>query len=249
MAAARPDAVARRERRAKIAAAVLGAVFLLLVAIQVPKLMKHKGGGATAGQTTATSTTGTSTTATTPAASPAAGASLASTVEPASSIRRFTLFSAKDPFNAPAGATAAVSGSAPATTSTTAKAPATTTPAPNTQTLPSQILTFVPTPKPKPTGRKGVLLKLNGRRHSYAKGDLLPAAHPVFRVVGFTRHAATLRLLGGSFASGSSAVKLRAGHRVVIENANSGTRYVLRFVRLALVSPSPAADTTTTTVK
>jgi len=239
-ATARSNPLARRERRAKIAAVVLGAVFLLVVAIQVPKLMKHKGGGGSAAQTTA-STTGTSTTATTPAASPAAGASLASTVEPAP-IRRFTLFSAKDPFNAPAGATAAASGSSPAATSTTAKTPPTTPTAPNTQTLPGQILTFVPTSKPKPTGRKGVLLKLNGRRHGYVKGDLLPAAHPVFRVVGFTRHTATLRLLGGSFASGSSALKLRAGHRVVIENANSGTRYVLRFVRLALVSP--AATTT-----
>jgi hypothetical protein len=249
MAKPRQDAAVRRERRAKIAAIVLGAVFLLVCAIQVPRLLKHGKGGADSAAQTAGTTTAASATAAAPTATPAAGALLASAVEPASPIRRFTLFAAKDPFSAPAAATATGSATSTTSSSSAAKPPAATAPASPKQATPTQTMTFVPGAKLQPTGRKGVILGLNGRRHGYVKGDRFPAKQPVFRLAAFTRRSATLRLVSGTFASGSTALKLRAGHRVVIENANSGTRYVLRFVRPALVVPAAATLPTSPAAK
>jgi hypothetical protein len=98
------------------------------------------------------------------------------------------------------------------------------------------------TAKPAVAGKPGVLLLLDGHKLGLLRGDLFPTADPVFRLVSFTKKTAKIALVTGTLDGGSTTLRLRAGHRLVLTDASTGRRYVLLLVRPAQVVPSAATS-------
>jgi hypothetical protein len=216
-----------RERRARIAAIVLGAVFLLVAVIQVPKLMKQLKGA--------------SSQAAAPAQSPAAGSSgtpvaaLASQNVGIGQLNRFSHFNSKDPFKALVNAAAGV--------------PAQTTP--GGQAAPTKLSVVPPATQPsvafaeKPTGPTvpAALILYNGKRIVVPLGFGFPAKHPLFRLITLGVDTIRIGLVGGSFADGKTSLPLHRGHKVSLSDSTTGDKFVLRLVKLT-TAPAPKASTT-----
>ena len=234
MASRRLTAQQQRDRRTRIVAIVLGCVFLLVCAIQVPRVL-HQLHPAHA------------------AAAPEAGASAASaetsllsaTGPPAPQLGRLSRFAYKNPFPETA-TTTSPQAAAPAPTTTAAAptskapAPAATTTSPAPPPAPPVTVPFAPAPT-----RPGVLLLVAGNRRALGRGDALPKAAPLFRVVGFTAKRVQLRLLTGTLASGGAVLTLPVRHRIVLRNTSDGTSLALEYLRparlaLRAAAPKPA---------
>jgi hypothetical protein len=234
MASRRLTAAQQRERRARILALVLGGVFVLVCAIQAPRVLHqlHPSHAAAAPPT--------------PDSSAAADASLLSATGPAApQVTRLSRFAYRNPFP-PAATTTSAAATAPA--------PATTTSAPTTTAPPAATTTAATPPPPPPTvtvpfapapTRPGVLLLVAGNRHALARGDTFPKGEPLFRVVGFTARRLQVRLLTGTLPGGGQVLTLRVKHRVVLRNTSDGTSLVLEYLRPAKLAlraapPKPA---------
>jgi hypothetical protein len=165
----------------------------------------------------------------------------------------FDVFQTKDPFRpqvtsadvaaADAAAAAADSGatatqSAPATgsdaaSSTTATTPSievqptTTTPAtavPSTPSAPSGAETTTTPAKPSaPT----VSISVNGTTSHVARGGAFPSSTPVFRLVSWTKGAARIGIVGGSYSTGDPTLELTLDNPVTLQNTSNGQRYKL----------------------
>lgn len=239
MASRRLTAQQQRDRRTRIVAIVLGGVFVLVCAIQVPRVLHqlHPAHAAAAAETGAS-------------AASAETSLLSDTGPPAPQLGRLSRFAYKNPFPA---AVTTTSAAAPAPTTTTAPAPTTTAAAPTT-TAPPPTTTTSPGPPPAPTvtvpfapapTRPGVLLLVGGNRRALARGDAFPQAEPLFRVAGLTTKRVQLRLLTGTLAGGDAVVTLPLRHRVVLRNTSDGTSLVLEYLRpaklaLRTATPKPA---------
>ncbi len=215
-----------RERRARIAAVVLGGVFLLVAVIQVPKLLKQlKGAPSQAASAPVVS----------PVASPGTPVSAVTTQNVGvGQLTRFSHFTGKDPFKALINLAAA---GAPAQTSTTAS-----------QT-PGTKLSVVPPPTQpavsfaqKPTGPTvpAALILYNGKKLTVALGFGFPAKHPMFRLVTLGVNTIRIGLVGGSFANGKTTLPLQRGHKVSLSDSTTGDKFVLRLVKLT-TAPAPKA--------
>ena len=182
-----------RERRARIAAVVLGGVFLLVAAIQVPKLLKQlKGGGNTQAAGAVIS----------PAVSPGTPVSaLAARNVGVGQLTRFSHFAGKDPFKPLVNAAVGV--------------PAQTTPG-GQPANPKLAVVPQPTQPPvafaqKPTGPTvpAALILYNGKRLIVPLGFGFPAKHPLFRLVTLGVNTVRIGLVGGSFADGKTSTAAR----------------------------------------
>ena len=164
----------------------------------------------------------------------------------------FTRFSSKDPFANGTAAVPAPGGSKGSGTSGGSGATPKTPPAP---------------PAPPPTS---AVIAINGAPESVASGANFPIANPVasanglFQLVSLTAHSATVSVVGGSYASGSSTLTLTENKPVTLVNTADGTRYTLVLYPQGSVAPTapvggsssasapsspvvPSAPTTTTT--
>ena len=214
-----------RERRARIAAVVLGGVFLLVAVIQVPKLMKQLKGAP-------------SQAATAPVVSPVtppgtAVSAVTSQNVGVGQLTRFSHFTGKDPFKALVNLTAG----APAQTATT-----------GSQT-PAAKLSVVPPPTQpsvafaqKPAGPTvpAALILYNGKKLTVPLGFGFPAKHPLFRLVTLGVDTVRIGLVGGSFANGKTTLPLQRGHKVSLSDSTTGDKFVLRLVKLT-TAPAPKA--------
>lgn len=240
MAGRRMSATEVRDRRAKKRALVLGVLFLVVVGIQGPKLLKqlHPHAQTTAingGTAPAVATTGT-----TVAASATAGATPAAA---AGQLHDFSRLPLKDPFHAlvqePKGtAGASAPGQAQATATPKKKTAAETVP-----TGPVAFTSQVPAPD-------AALIRTNGRRQIVAVGAPFPSSQPVFKLVALGKKGVRIGVLGGSFTSGIPTLLLPKGHTITLANQADGSRYVLELVRLTTAPLKPTAPTavpTTTT--
>jgi hypothetical protein len=240
-----------RERRAKIAALVLGVVFLGVAGIQGPKLMKQLSGkhsNVVAAVAVAPAATG---------GSP----SLASSAVSAGRLTHFGRFAMKDPFHAlvkdasPAGGTAGASG--PAGAGTAAGQLSVVPGAKNS----GSTATFTQTPGTATPGGPVVpaaLILFNGKKQLVILGGTFPAKNPVFRLVSLSLKNVKIGLVGGSFANGKTTLALPRGHKVKLANSSTGDKFVLVLVKLTTAAkplpstPPPAiggvggASTTTT---
>lgn len=237
--------------------AIIGGVLLLgLLAFQVPRTMKMLNGQGTV--TTSASTAPATTTAagSTALAPPtldggstsgaAATGSAASAVDtsadgvadpgtpPPSSgqLMSFSRFKSKDPFRqqvqdcptgdcsgAPAAAASTSAGtgtSGGTTTSTTAATTGT-----KTSTTGAAVKATVAT------------ISVNGAAEQVAAKKDFPASSPVFTLVSLTRTQAMIAIAGGSLESGASAVALKLGKTLKLQNTADGTTYVLRLIATA----------------
>lgn len=250
----RVDPIKQREKRAKIAAAIGGVIFLGVAGIEIPPLMKAKTPppqAAPATTTTATTTTTTPGATSTPA--PAAG-ELADTDAPAQvqpgQLVSFSMFQAKNPFapqvttpvdgstpSTPAPTNAEKQGAdlpgmpasrtpTPASTTPTVTTPATALP---TTTVPATTSvvpsTSSPTAAPAPT----VAITVNGTVSHVAADGTFPDASPVFRLVSYGSGTAEVGIVGGSYAAGGATLTLHLHTPVTLENQTDGKRYTLEL--------------------
>ena len=219
------DAKAKAKRQ-KIILAVLGVVFLGVLAWQVPSVLKMMNKKPPAAATTpppaaapatpVTPVPGTPVSATTPGAGltdsdPAAQAASGQLVT-------FDRFASKDPFQQQA----LLPDSTPNTATETSVDPPAGSSTSTSSTKPPP-----PQPAPAPTSAQ---IAVNGSSETVAKGGTFPQSDPVFVLLSVSKTTAKVAISGGSLASGGATVTLKKGKKLTLENTVDGARYVLLLV-------------------
>jgi hypothetical protein len=258
MAKKHVDPLKAKQKKQKILAAVLGVVFLGVMAFQVPRVMRqlHPSAPPPVHHASATPTpTGTTPTLAAPTLaegnqSPApanTGSSLASSPAPAlqdGTLASFSLFASKDPFaqqisdekSSPTGAAPSASsgssashGGGSGSGATGGKAPA----------------------------PGSAVISVNGTLYSVAVGTDFPQASstdpsivPLFHLVSVTAHTAKISIVGGSYANGAPTVTLTENKPLTLMNTADGTRYklILKPVGTPVAAAPAPTSTTSTTV-
>ena len=229
MAAKKFDAKAKAKRQ-KIILAVLGVVFLGVLAWQVPSVLKIMNKKPPVAATTppAAVVPGTPVPPVTGApvsATPTPGAGLIDS-DPAAKaaggqLVTFDRFSSKDPFQQQARiAASTASAPAPADPKVGAAAPEAAPSSSSTKATP-------PPPAPAPTSAQ---ISVNGSSQTVSKGGTFPQSDPVFVLVSVSRTTAQVAISGGSLDSGGATLTLRKGKKLTLENTVDSARYVLLLV-------------------
>jgi hypothetical protein len=163
---------------------------------------------------------------------PTTSGGLVSAVVPTAGVgqlQSFSEFSSKDPFSK------SQIPSAPAKSSGTKKPAA--TPAPKTTTGSGTKTPAAPAPT-------SAVLSVNGTAESVTAGASFPAASPLFQLLSLTKTTAKVTVVGGSYASGATALTLTVNKPVTLVNTADGTRYtLLLFPQGTAARASPAAST------
>ena len=247
------DPLKAKQKKQKILAAVLGVVFVGLLAFQVPRVMKQLHPPPPPEHSSLTSTT--PATGTTPSlaaptlagseqtpSTPAGSSSLTSAPAPAvqdGQLASFSLFASKDPFaqqlsdekksSRPAAPSVAPASGSAASVGSGSSAPGTKTPTPGT-----------------------AVISVNGTLYSVAVGSDFPQASstdpsivPLFHLVSLTAHTAKISIVGGSYANGARAVTLTENKPLTLMNTADGTRYKLVLKPVGTPVPAAAAPTPT----
>jgi hypothetical protein len=216
-----------RDRRAKIAAAVLGVVFLGVGAIQGPKLLKELHPSAPAADNSLP-----------PPSSSGGSASLAAVTLAPGQLRRFTTFAIRDPFKAQVAANANPGGAGTTGASGAGKKPAGAT----GTTGPAATFTETSTGAGATPTRTvpAALILYNGKRQLVPLGMGFPKKKPMFRLVSLGLKNVRIGLIGGSFANGKTTLALAQNRKVTLADSTSGGKFVLRLLRLT-TAPAPAA--------
>jgi hypothetical protein len=260
------DPLKAKEQRQKKLLIGLAPVFLLVVVLMVPKTMKRLHASSAPPPAPPATTTSTTTTTPTPGFGTPLGAALigaTTTVSgglsgdaPATAgvgqLASLGRFASKDPFAGPI----ALPG---ATTATTPTKPAgsggdnggSTTPPPTPPTPP------VPTPT-------SAVIKVNGIAGEVKVGDDFPQAssvdptlQPIFHLISLDQRTAKISIVGGTYASGASALTISVGKPVTLMNKADGSRFTIELMPQGTIVPTttgttatipaPAAPTTSTT--
>jgi hypothetical protein len=251
----RVDPVKQREQRTKRAAIIGVVLFVLAAAYEVPsalKVMNQKpplnttydpGPSLTPGglPNVAAGAVGS------PAAAggAASGQLVNSDIPPASGAGQlvtFSVFETKNPFTPQVSTAQAPSstGVATTTTPTSANKPGADVPANGTTTTttatppgvsavpstPGAPGTTTTTAAPQPT----VSLSVNGVVSHVASGGTFPTGAPVFRLASWTKDAAQIAIVGGSYATGTGTLTLHVGQAVTLQNQTDGKQYKLELL-------------------
>jgi hypothetical protein len=257
------DPLKAKQKKQKILAAVLGVLFLGLLAFQLPRVMKqlHPKPPPTASPSTTTTAApppGTPTLAapTLQGSAPAAttpttgsGSSLASNPVPQvqdNQLTSFSRFASKDPF-------------AQQLSDSTMSSPRSSSSSPSASGASPTGLT--PSSSGGSTGGSGqaprpgsAVISVNGTLYTVPTGTDFPQASPsdssivpLFHLLSVTAHSAKISIVGGSYSSGAAAVTLRENKPVTLMNTADGTRYVLILKPLGTGVPTAKTTTTSTT--
>lgn len=233
--ARRPTAAQLREKRARTLVIAFSVVFLVVMVIQGPKLLKSlHGGNAPVGGTVAGALpAGVNPSA--PTATAANGSSLA--VLAAGQLSDLSRFAFKDPFHALIKLPTPASTSGVPESSTKPKQPKS-SPAAAAAAAVAPTVTFTATKTPPPPPNAAVV-KTNGRRQVIFVGDDFPKKGPLFKLVALGKRNIRIGVLGGSFTSGAATIKLAKGKRLTLANQADGSHYVLQLLRLTIATPPP----------
>jgi hypothetical protein len=262
MARKNVDTLKAKQKKQKIIAAVLGVVFLGVVAFQGPKLWKQLHPASAPARVSynekpaGTTTTGTPSLAAptlggseTPGSTPASGSSLASASTPPladGQLSSFSLFASKDPF-------AQQLSDSPATSSSTPSAAGPSARSGSSGSSGSSSSSGGSASAPRPGT---AVISVNGTLYSVAVGNDFPDAsstdpsvQPLFHLVSVTAHRAKISIVGGSYASGAPAVTLQENKPVTLMNTADGVRYklILKPVGTAVAAPAAPTSMTSTT--
>jgi hypothetical protein len=257
MAKKQVDPLKAKQKKQKILAAVLGVAFLGLLAFQLPRVMKQlhpkpPPAAAAATTTSAAPPPGTPTLAAPTlqgtgqgTSTPTNGStgSLASSTGPQlqdGQLASFSRFASKDPFaqqlsdEKPSSSGSSSSGSTPSGSTPTRSGGS----AGSTGTAP----------------RPGsAIISVNGTLYTVPTGTDFPQASttdpsivPLFHLESMTAHSAKVSIVGGSYATGATAITLKENKPVTLMNTADGTRYVLILKPLGTTVPTAKPTTTTT---
>jgi hypothetical protein len=241
-----------KDRRAK-RLAIGGAVLLVLVlAFEIPKVLKHSGGSNSATPPAATSTTATGApptgAPTTAPATTAPGTAAAAVLPTAASTQlpdsdrapkasksqlfSFTHFAGKDPFVQQVDATTSggsSSGGSSGTSSSSSAAAGVITSGPPSTTAKvsygsgaSQARTLAKT--------GAVTLSVNGSMQTVRVGASFPSSNPLFKLVSVAHGVVRIGIANGSYASGTQTVALTTGRTLTLVDTADGAHYKLALV-------------------
>src|SRR3954471_15587110 len=223
------DPLKAKQKRQKIIAAVLGVLFIGVLAFQVPRVMKMMktppNPHANDSVTTTTAATGTPSLAAPtlrgaeqPTTDPTTGAPVAVSATPTvqdGQLASFSRFASKDPFNQQLSDD---KGSSPSSSSSGAgSGPA----GSGGRSSPSQVPSGS---KPQPGS---AAISVNGTLYTVATASDFPQANPLFHLVSVTAHSAKISIAGGSYSSRARTVTLTENKPVTLVNTADGTRYTL----------------------
>ncbi|TML02745.1 MAG: hypothetical protein E6G36_11180 [Actinobacteria bacterium] len=260
MARKHVDPLKAKQKKQKIVAAVLGVLFVGLLAFQVPRVMKqlHPSAppAAAAATTTAAPAGGTPTLAAPTLAgsgqspSTTGGSSDLSSATPTvqdGQLASFSLFASKDPFaqqlsdektSSTSGATSSPSGGSSSGSGSGSGSGAGVTGA-------------------KAPAPGSAVISVNGTLYSVAVDTDFPQASatdssivPLFHLVSLTAQSAKISIVGGSYANGVPTVTLTENKPVTLMNTADGVRYklILKPVGTAVSSTPAPTSTSSTTV-
>jgi hypothetical protein len=240
-------AQAKAAKQKKIAIG-LGVLFLVVAAIQGPRMLKMLKGPATpvAAETTPAATPTDPSVPPAAAALPTVGAPadagqpavLASSDVPAAGsgqLLSFELFTSKDPFTQQVDPAAvqgqADAGAAAAQPKPTAPAAAA-TPADSGSAVPGAAGSDAPPPTsfaPAAEPAAATTISVNDVSGEVDVGKEFPVDDPIFVLVSTAADgkSAQVGIAGGSYANGEQTIKLKLGKPVTLQNTADGTRYEL----------------------
>jgi hypothetical protein len=251
------DPLKAKQKKQKILAAVLGVLFVGLLAFQGPRVWKqlHPPTTVQTQYETATTTTTASTPSLAapslssgsqaPAASGSTDPSLASSTAPTladGTLTSFSRFASKDPFAQQISDEKSSSSSSSSGGSSKSSG--------GGKKSPSNSGGTAPTPGT-------AVISVNGTLYTVAVGSDFPEASatdtsvvPLFHLVSVTAHSAKISIAGGSYSSGAATVTLLENKPVTLMNTADGTRYrlILKPVGTAVAAPAPTTTNTSTTV-
>jgi hypothetical protein len=241
-------AAREKERRQRMIAIVGGVIFLILLFIQVPRLLKRLNAKAPTSSSAPAQTT--------PATTPAPGTTPASSggstklteidlapTPAAGQLVTFSRFKSKDPFVQQIidrTAASTTSTSTPATTSTPAAS--TSTPATQPAAVPATpAATPAPVQTPTTSSSSGARalssasapISVNGVAQTVQVGSLFPKRERIFRLVSVTATTATISIAGGSLEGGATTATLTLGRTLTLMNKANGRRYALRLLSIS----------------
>ncbi len=234
MAKKHVDPLKAKEKKQKIVLAVLGVVFLGLVAFEAPKVMKRMHPAPPVRPSASTTTTPTPASTPTLAAPSLSGAeppggattassgSLASAPAPAlqdGQLASFSRFASKDPFAQQLSDTKSSSSSSSSGSSSGGGA----APTPSAPTVPGS----APAPGSAVISVNGTLYTVATKTDFPQPTSTDPSLVPIFHLVSVTAHTAKISIAGGSYATGAQTVTLRENKPVTLMNTADGTRYTL----------------------
>ncbi len=243
----RVDPIKQREKRAKIAAGIGCALFLVVAAIEVPSMLavmnKKPPPGANATDAGNRNADGSIPLPNVSVSSGLAGnGELANTDVPpttdGSQLVVFSVFETKNPFTpqATTSTTPVTTTTQPTTASkggadvppTTTSTPTATTPSavPSTAVPPAAGAPTTTTAAPPPA----VVISVNGIVTHVGVQGTFPSGAPVFRLVSYTTDSAQVAIVGGSYASGGATLTLQVGKPVTLENTTDQKTYKLELV-------------------
>jgi hypothetical protein len=232
--ARRLTAAQAKQAKQKKLVILLGLVFVVVAAVQGPRLLKQlhpKPAGMAAPA---------------PGSVPATAGATGSAPAPAASgqLHTFSHLKLKDPFKAlvtipvaPADSSTP-SGDAAKSEATAAKTATETTPKapkPATEPAASGTVSFSAAAPPP----NAAIVTTNGKKQLVYVGDGFPTADPVFRLVALANKAVRVGVLGGSFTNGVPTIKVARGRTITLANQADGSRYVIKLVRLTTAAPKP----------
>jgi hypothetical protein len=214
------DPLKAKEKKQKILLAVLGVVFLGLMAFQLPRVMKQLNPPAPPVQTTAT--TGTATPGPPTLAAPTLRGAAQGGME------------TTDSSGASTGGSSAGSGSGSGS-GTDAEDPGVPD-LPGTEPAPGSAIISL----------NGTLYTVPVGTDFPQSSPTDPTLVPLFHLVSLTAHTARISIVGGAYSSGARTVTLKEKKAVTLMNTADGTRYKLILMPLGTEVPTGGSGSTTT---
>ena len=92
--------------------------------------------------------------------------------------------------------------------------------------------------------RGSAVIAVNGVRELVSVNSDFPAAQPTFHLKSLDAHSAQVTIAGGKYADGAPALTLTEGKAVTLMNTADGTRYKLQLFPEGTKAPAPVATTT-----
>jgi hypothetical protein len=223
-----------KDKKMKKVAAALSVVLAIVLAFEVPSMLKGSGGGSSTPPAATTTDSTSVAPATTPPGTAAAAVTPVASAQPLPNsdtlpkagkqqLASFSHFTSKDPFVpqvnvnqvSTAGSSSSTSGS-----QSTSIAPTGTTAA-VTRNQSSRTLAV----------RGAARISVNGRVQVVRVGTSFPSSNPLFRLVSVgSNGVAKVGIASGSYSSGARTVSLVQGRTLTLVDTADGIRYQLRLI-------------------
>jgi len=223
-----------KDRKMKKVAAGLSVVLAIVLAFEVPSMLKSSGGGSSTppAATTSDASTSVAPTTTPPGTAAAAVTPVASSKLPNSDtppkvgkaqLYSFSHFASKDPFvqqvvDATQGLPDAEGDGGSGSSSTKIATPSTTAKVTHRQY--GRTLAV----------RGAARISINGRIQIVRVGTSFPSSNPLFRLVSVGNGVAKIGIASGSYSSGAKTVSLVSGRTLTLVDTADGIRYQLRLL-------------------